>query len=340
MTWHLALLALSFALILAGSELFTNGVEWAGERLGIAEAAVGSLLAAVGTALPETLIPAVALLMGGGHPGPHSAVGLGAIVGAPLMLATMAPAVMGIATLGFRRRRRCVALSVVRPDARRDLGFFLAVFLGVVLLGGAPGLAPALRRILALALLGIYAEYAWIMLRIKRSAETIVEHGLYFESALNGIPERPRAWVTVLQVLAGLLAIAMGAREFVSQTVAFSAREGINPGVLSLILSPLATELPEKYNSVIWIRRRKDQLALANITGAMVFQSCIPVALGIAFTPWRLSRAELLAGAIALAWAALLYLNVRDSELRAPALMLGAAGYGTFLIGLRLLGAL
>ena len=62
---HAVILALSFAIILAGSELFTNGVEWGGHKLAIAEAAVGSLLAAVGTALPETFVPAAALLTAG-----------------------------------------------------------------------------------------------------------------------------------------------------------------------------------------------------------------------------------------------------------------------------------
>src|ERR1700719_3813136 len=86
---HLLILVLSFAIILAGSEMFTNGVEWAGQRLKISEAAVGSLLAAVGTALPETFIPAVALLTGPDSPSAHTAVGLGAIVRAPLMLCTV-----------------------------------------------------------------------------------------------------------------------------------------------------------------------------------------------------------------------------------------------------------
>ena len=45
-------LALAFVVILAGAELFTNGIEWFGLKLGLAEGAVGSVLAAVGTALP------------------------------------------------------------------------------------------------------------------------------------------------------------------------------------------------------------------------------------------------------------------------------------------------
>ena len=58
------LLAASFAVILAGALLFTNAVEWAGHKLEMGEGATGSLLAAVGTAMPETLIPIVAIVGG------------------------------------------------------------------------------------------------------------------------------------------------------------------------------------------------------------------------------------------------------------------------------------
>lgn len=339
MPTHIAILLASFVVILAGSEMFTNGVEWAGHHLSLSEAAVGSLLAAVGTALPETLIPAVALVMSGGRTDVHSEVGVGAIIGAPLMLSTIALFVMGVAALGFRTRRLRVALRVPRTDARRDLAFFLPIFAAALLLGMAA--LPAMARyVLGAALLAVYAGYAAVILKLKRDAETTVEHGLYMELLLGGNPSNPRALATALQVLIGVIAILLGAYEFVQQIVFVSQHANLSPGVLSLILSPLATELPEKYNAVVWIRQGKDNLALANITGAMVFQSCIPVALGVAFTPWHLSHPELLGGAIAILSAALLYANLRDGELGTPTLMVGGASYAVFIVGLRWLGAL
>ncbi|MBA2240889.1 MAG: sodium:calcium antiporter, partial [Solirubrobacterales bacterium] len=83
------LLLLAFALILGGALIFTNAVEWAGHRLNMGEGAVGSLLAAVGTAMPETLIPVVAII--GGAAGSEG-VAIGAIIGAPFLLATIAMA--------------------------------------------------------------------------------------------------------------------------------------------------------------------------------------------------------------------------------------------------------
>jgi cation:H+ antiporter len=334
---HILILLLSFAIILAGAEMFTNGVEWVGERLKISEAAVGSLLAAVGTALPETLIPAVALLSGPNDHAAHSAVGVGAIIGAPLMLSTLALFVMGVAAIGFRKRRRQIAMIVPPEDVRRDLAFFLPVFLVLIALGMLnPGVVA--RRAAAAGLILIYGAYGVTMLRQKRAEGIELEHGLYFERIFRGKPLAPRISMTLVQVIVGVLAILIGANAFVDQIVLFSHRANLNPGVLSLILSPLATELPEKYNSVVWIRQSKDHLALANITGAMVFQSCIPVALGLAFSEWHLTPPELLAGAIGLISSAIFYINVRDGELGTPTLMIGGLGYVVFIAGLGLLG--
>jgi len=332
---HLIVLIFSFGIILAGSELFTNGVEWAGERLSIAEAAVGSLLAAVGTALPETFIPAVALLSGSSDA--RHEVGVGAIIGAPLMLSTVALFVMGVGAIAYRKRRGRIALKVGREDARRDLTFFFIIF--VTFAGcGLLRLGPLARHILAIVALLAYAGYSVMLLRMHRVAGLEMENGLYLEALFGGDSTRPQGWTIGLQVAVGVLAILLGAKEFVDQIVLFSEHARINPGVLSLILSPLATELPEKYNSVVWIRQRKDHLALANITGAMVFQSCIPVALGLAFTPWILTAPEILAGSVALASSAILFINLRDAELGTPTLMIGGIAYAIFLGGLAYLG--
>src|SRR6185503_13574392 len=96
------ILLVSLVVILFAAELFTNGIEWVGRHLGLGEGAVGSVLAAVGTALPETMIPLVAILLGGRGAETSDAadgIGVGAILGAPFMLATLAMFVTGIAVI-------------------------------------------------------------------------------------------------------------------------------------------------------------------------------------------------------------------------------------------------
>jgi cation:H+ antiporter len=115
-----------------------------------------------------------------------------------------------------------------------------------------------------------------------------------------------------------------GAHFFVGAVEHISTVVGIPAGLIALVLAPLATELPEKFNSVIWLRENKDTLAVGNITGAMVFQSTIPVSIGILFTPWQLDFLSALSAVFAiLSGIVFLGFLLRRAPLRAF-VMLGA----------------
>jgi cation:H+ antiporter len=289
------LLVVSFAVILGGARLFTNAVEWLGHRWQIQTGAVGSVLAAVSTALPESVIPVVAIV--GGEEGSGD-VALGAILGAPLLLATIAMALVGVSAIVFRRRReQGRALRAHRPTLKRDLVFFL-VLLGAALALGA-GVPSAVRVAIAPVFVLAYALY--VVLTLRGGGEVTPEAEL---DPLTFDPSRhdpPVNWAIGVQFLIGLGAIIGGAHLFVEEVLALAQDLPVSALVLSLLLAPLATELPEKANSVVWIRDGKDSLALGNITGAMVFQSTVPVAVGIAFTDWRFDRFAALAAVLALA---------------------------------------
>src|SRR5665647_655976 len=92
-------LLIALAIILASAELFTNGVEWFGRRYELGEGAVGSILAAVGTALPETLVPIGASVCTGGAGADDG--GVGAMLCARFMLASRASVVTAAAVVIF-----------------------------------------------------------------------------------------------------------------------------------------------------------------------------------------------------------------------------------------------
>jgi cation:H+ antiporter len=296
-------LLLSFALLLGGALVFTNAVEWAGVRLDLGHGAVGSILAAVATAMPESLIPVVALIGGAEE---SEQVAIGAIIGAPFLLATLAMALIGISAFGFRERRdQRERIDVHAATTRRDLVLFL-VFLGLALALGLVGSQPAQLAGAVLLVVG-YGAYVWRS--VVRGGEVGGEgepSPLYVDPTKR---DPPATWQIAGQSAAGIAAIAGGAHLFVHEVTALAESLGVTPLVLALVLAPVATELPEKINSVIWAREGKDALALGNVTGAMVFQTTVPVAVGLAFTRWEIDRysaaaigAALAGGALAL-WA-------------------------------------
>lgn len=297
--------------------------------IGLGQGAVGSLLAAVATALPESLIPVVAIIGGGSG---SEDVAVGAIIGAPLLLATIAMALVGLGALLYRDRRESgLSLDVHRPTLERDLGFFMACFsVGLLLLLGLG--APAAVRIPAAVVLVIaYTVYARWTLRNSGSVEEEEElRPLVLDSTRS---DPPTMGIVVLQLVVALGAIVGGAHLFVEQVLSVAEDAGLEPLVLSLVLAPFATELPEKANSFFWIREGKDSLALGNITGALVFQSTLPMAVGLAFTSWELDSYSLVAGCLALAGGlvAILTLQVRR-RFNGRAIALWAALYVAFVV--------
>jgi len=75
----LTLLA-ALLLVFFVAQIFTNALEVLGERMGVSEGVTGSVFAAVGTAMPETIVPMVAILAGGASEAVNREVGLGAIL--------------------------------------------------------------------------------------------------------------------------------------------------------------------------------------------------------------------------------------------------------------------
>jgi cation:H+ antiporter len=320
------LLVLSFPLLLGGAVLFTNAVEWLGHELRLGQGAVGSVLAAVGTALPESLIPVVALV-GGAHGGGEVAVG--AIIGAPFLLATIALALVGASAFAFRgRRAHGVAIEADLTTIRRDLLAFLALFVIAVALGlGAPGplqLAGAIVLVLA------YALYVYRTVRAPAAvADAHALDPLYVDASRGDPPNRLQI---AGQLVLGLGAIVAGAHLFVEEVLHVAESAGIAPLVLSLVLAPFATELPEKANSFLWMRQGKDTLALGNVTGAMVFQSTLPVAFGLAFTDWELGTPSLLAAALGLAGAVLAYVVIARRRFGLLPILAWGGLYATFVV--------
>jgi Ca2+/Na+ antiporter len=108
----------------------------------------------------------------------------------------------------------------------------------------------------------------------------------------------------------------------------------MSPVVVALLLSPVATELPEILNAIIWVRQGKTQLALANISGAMMIQATVPSGIGLLFTPWKFDGPLLLAGVVTAAAVAYLLWMLRARRLTPIKLTAAAGFYAAFAVGL------
>jgi len=338
----LLILAGAFVIILSGAALFTNGIEWLGRKLMLAEGAVGSVLAAVGTALPETMIPIIAILSGGGSAASHG-VGVGAILGAPFMLSTLAMFVTGAAVLAVAHRRPAGDVMPVDTTVlAHDMRYFALAYAIAVGAAFLPAEPVWLKWIVAASLVAIYVWYVKGHFEADPDIDAEDLAPLRFRrldpAGQIQSPEAPRLRVVNLQVLAALGLIIVGAYFFVDAVEHLATSFGFDEALLALVIAPIATELPEKFNSIIWVRQGKDTLAMGNITGAMVFQSTIPtvVALLFAADAWTYGEGSRLAfgsAAIAFMSSALIFIPMaRARRLTGRRLLVGGAFYVVYVL--------
>lgn len=294
-------LIVGLVLILLSAEAFTNGIENVGRRFSLSQAVVGSILAAVGTALPETILPLVAIFLYGGESAKD--IGVGAILGAPFMLSTLAFFLVGITVVvASLKKRRGFEINVETHSTERDLIFFLPMYSLAVMIPLAAGRAFSVP--IVIILIGGYLFYTY---QTFRGESADIEHSerLYLWRLLTNLKltssHVPSLILMLFQVVGSLLIMIKGAHAFVESLEHVSIRFGLNPLLFALILAPVATELPEKFNSVSWIWKGRDTLAIGNITGAMVFQSTFPVSVGLLFTEWKLTGMALFSAILAIA---------------------------------------
>jgi cation:H+ antiporter len=313
----------SAVVIYLACEYFVNGVEWVGRLSGLSRTAVGTVLAAFGTALPESVVTLIAVVSGKDEAA--RSIGIGAALGGPLVLSTIAYAVVGIMLILVDPTSARKPVTFERERLMRDQRWFLAIFAVKLGLGFV---AFAIKPWLGVLFLAAYALYVRAELRDESGG---VEEDLE-PLSLQPRAAQPRMLLAIVQTVIALAVIYAASHWFVGALAATGPLLGLPPSVVALLLSPVATELPETMNAIIWIRQRKTGLALANISGAMMIQATVPTALGLFYTPWRLGPPMAVAGAItALSIAGLLWLLARQ-QLTPRRMAALAAGYGVFAV--------
>jgi len=184
---------------------------------------------------------------------------------------------------------------------------------------------------ISVVLIAGYVLYAYLTFR-GESAE--IEHSevmyLWRLSRTSGLiaGEKPHFSLILVQIVSALVVMVIGAHIFVKSLEYVSVAFVMNPLLFALLVAPVVTELPEKFNSVTWTWKGRDTLAVGNITGAMVFQSTFPVSIGLLFTKWHVTGLALFSAIIALTSALLILAEISLRKRISPiTLLLGGALY-------------
>lgn len=313
-------LLLSLIAILAFCELFTNAVEWLGKSLNFGHSVVGSVFSAVSTALPETIVPIIALITLPTFTS-REEIGIGAILGAPLMLSTLTFSLLSIPAI-FRKKNSNLIFK--RDSLLLDIKFFILNFSVAIFISL---FAEQLRGFFAIFFLISYLVYLYIVFKNDEGFEEEDLHPLILCKSKD-----PINVFIFSQLGIGLCGIVLSSYFFVTSIESVSKIIGLAPFIVSVILSPIATELPEKFNSISWVFKGKDHLAMSNITGAMVFQSSFPIIVGLTLSTWHLDERALILCSITIISSLYLYFLIRRGSINPKALSINFILYIAYIL--------
>jgi cation:H+ antiporter len=316
------ILILSIIVIYFSCELFVNAIEWVGKKFNISQCAVGTILAAFGTALPESVVTLMAVAFNASAE--QKDIGVGAALGGPLVLGTLSYAVVGLCIIFFRKKRKIgLEIDIDSRKLGRDQLWFISIFIFKVLLGLV---VFSFKPMLGFLFLAAYGLYFYKEMRGECTISQVALIPLTFRSHQR---EPKTGWV-LFQTLVSLTLIFISSHLFVKNLEVLSGFWNLSPHIVALLLSPIATELPEILNAVIWVRQGKETLALGNISGSMMIQATVPSAFGLFFTPWLFDSILLWAGIVTLLSVIYLRSTLKRDKLSPTVLIYAGAFYLLF----------
>lgn len=286
--YHGILIIFYLTAIIIVCSLFTNAIEPAGSKMKLGNNAIGGILAVIGTTLPETVIPIVAIISSFVFNKPAGFdIAQGAILGSPFMLSTFGLFLIGLCLLISRRKE----LDMDKNSILRFYKYFLFIYI----MGISSAFIDNYTFKILICFCLIISYFLFIKRTIVKSKEDFEQKEDYdlFFCKLFKIKDM-NMFLILLQIFISLIGLFIFSHFFVREISVLSKILNFNPVILSLIITPFATELPECINGIIWTKSKKDDLAYTNIMGAAIFQAVIPMSIGILFTPWVFDKTILL----------------------------------------------
>lgn len=285
--FQICLMAVGFALLIKGADLFVDGASGIASRLGIPQLVIGLTIVAMGTSAPEAAVSISAALKG------NAEITIGNIVGSNILNILI---ILGITSV-------IISVKVAASTVRYELPFMIAITAVLLLFGYTGGNITFFEGILLWVLFILYLTYLFIMAKKNK------------EEADNKKEEKP-LWKLIIFILLGLFMIVFGSNISVDGASAIAKAVGISERFIGLTVVALGTSLPELVTSIAAARKGKADIAIGNVVGSNIFNILFVVGTTSLITPVVFASNFIIDTAIAIAAGILLLVGVlRKKEL-------------------------
>ncbi len=242
-------LGISVFVLVRGADLFLTRAKQIGSSLGLSHFAIGILIVAFGTSLPELASSTIAAIHGATE-----------IVIANVVGSNITNILLIVGLLATITGRIPVDHNLVKTELPI---FFIATALFTVIIRDS-----AVDRLEALLLLGTFATYLWYLFVEARGDRTLDAHRQRHSHI---------SFQTILYALVGLFGLLIGAHYTVEMTVNIATALSVPIGLVTIGAIALGTSLPELFVSLRAMYNGEVELAIGNIFGSNAFNLLVVI---------------------------------------------------------------
>ncbi len=236
--------------------------------LGLNEFAIGFIIMAISTSIPELFV-GIASALGG-----NTALALGNVIGSNIVDLTLIIGVVVLFTHSMRIRSRII---------RRDLVYMLVILIVPVLLMLWPPtwLSPAqngstatIGRFEGIILLIVFGWYLFITIKQERVFHREIQRAT-----------RHEATISILLTLGAIAVLFISAHYIVDYGTRISERINVPPIMIGIFLLGLGTSLPELSFEMKAAAMRHEEMAIGDLIGSVITNSTLVLGVTAIITP-------------------------------------------------------
>ncbi len=238
-----------FVFLVYGANWLVDGAASIAARYRISHVVIGMTIVALGTSAPELVVNLIASFKG------TADVAVGNILGSNVSNIFL---ILGVSAIIF-------PLVVSSHSLRREIPFVLlgAVLIGLLANNIIPGgisrsMISRSDGIILILFFVLFMIYAWSVAKKKGSGGQV------------RIREYP-VNMSVVMVVAGMLALMIGGRWIVNGAVDIAGQLGLSEAVISLTVVAIGTSLPELAACVAAALKKNAGMVIGNVLGSNIF---------------------------------------------------------------------
>ncbi len=241
------LLLLGFALVIVGADRLVKGASSLASIMKVPEIVIGLTVVAFGTSAPELIVNIVSSAQG------HGDIVFGNVIGSNIFNLLL---ILGVA--GLVR-----AIPIRKSTLYREIPLSLFVAVVLYILVNDSIFNSASQNVLSLGdgliLLVLFAFFMFYTHRLSKGEAEKESIHLY------------TWWLSLIWILAGLVALVFGGKLVVNHAVNLAGMIGISQKVIGLTIVAAGTSLPELATSIVAAYHKRPDIAIGNVIGSNIF---------------------------------------------------------------------